>query len=145
MAALAEAGRPGDDVGLVYVVDSELSDHLSGAYAGLIGRGRGAGDPGAALAQDERARAHSVTERAAAALGGVPADIRAGRVEREVVAAAEGRDLLVVVRDGDRSRLGPKSIGKHVRFVVDHAPCPVLLVWPGRAPGVETIPPPPHH
>jgi len=27
--------------------------------------------------------------------------------------------------------------------VVDHVPCPVLLVWPGAAPGVDSIPPPP--
>jgi arsenical pump membrane protein len=31
------------------------------------------------------------------------------------------------------------------RFVVDHAACPVLLVWPGSAPDVASIPPPPHH
>jgi hypothetical protein len=29
--------------------------------------------------------------------------------------------------------------------VVDHAPCPVLLLWPDQAPGVESIPPPPPH
>lgn len=44
-----------------------------------------------------------------------------------------------------RSRLGPKSLGKPARFVVDHAACPVLLVWPEPAPDVATIPPPPHH
>ena len=31
------------------------------------------------------------------------------------------------------------------RFVVDHAPCAVLLVWPGSAPGLGSIPPPPPH
>jgi hypothetical protein len=49
----------------------------------------------------------------------------------------------VLARDGERSRLGPKSLGPASRFVVDHAPCPVLLVWPEHPPGVETIPPPP--
>ena len=34
-----------------------------------------------------------------------------------------------------------KSLGKTTRFVVDHAACPVLLVWPGSAPDVATIPP----
>jgi hypothetical protein len=29
--------------------------------------------------------------------------------------------------------------------VVDHAACPVLLVWPDPAPAVGTMPPPPHH
>ena len=60
---------------------------------------------------------------------------RRGRLEREVVAAAEGADLLMVARDGDDARLGPKSLGPASRFVVDHAPCPVLLVWPREAPG----------
>ena len=68
-----------------------------------------------------------------------------GRAERDVVAASAQADLLIVARDGDRARLGPKSLGKATRFVVDHAACPVLLVWPGSAPGVATIPPPPHH
>ena len=66
-----------------------------------------------------------------------------GRVEREVVrAVAQGVDLLVVARDGDRSRLGPHSLGPATRFVVDHAPCAVLLVWPDEPPGVGSIPPP---
>ena len=68
---------------------------------------------------------------------------RAGRIEWEVVAAAEGADLLVLARDGDSSRLGPRSLGPATRFVVDHAPCPVLLVWPGPAPDMGAIPPAP--
>jgi nucleotide-binding universal stress UspA family protein len=70
---------------------------------------------------------------------------RVGPVEREVVAAADGAELLVVARDGDRTRLGPHSLGPASRFVVDHAPCPVLLVWPESAPDVATLPPPPPH
>ena len=68
-----------------------------------------------------------------------------GRPEREVVQAAEAADLLVVARDGDRSRLGPASLGPATRFVVDHAPCPILLVWPDEAPGVTSIPSPHPH
>ena len=60
-----------------------------------------------------------------------------------VPAAAADADLLIVARDGDRSRLGPKSLGKAARFIVDHAPCMVLLVWPQTAPDIATIPPPP--
>lgn len=60
-----------------------------------------------------------------------------------MVAAAEGADLLMVARDGDRARLGPHSLGRAGRFVVDHAPCPVLLIWPEATPAVTTIPPPP--
>ncbi|CAL9676418.1 hypothetical protein SUDANB105_07917 [Streptomyces sp. enrichment culture] len=70
---------------------------------------------------------------------------RTGRVEREVVAVAEGCDLLILARDGDRTHLGPHSLGPASRFVVDHAPCPVLLVWPEPSPGLSTMPPPPPH
>jgi len=68
-----------------------------------------------------------------------------GHAERVVVSASAQADLLIVARDGDQARLGPKSLGKTTRFVVDHAACPVLLVWPRSAPDVATIPPPPPH
>ncbi|MFI5683329.1 hypothetical protein [Streptomyces sp. NPDC051636] len=67
----------------------------------------------------------------------------ARRFERQVVAAAEGADPLVPARDGDRARLGPRSLGPAVRFAVDHAPCPVPLVWPESAPDLTAMPPPP--
>jgi nucleotide-binding universal stress UspA family protein len=70
-------------------------------------------------------------------------ELREGRVEREVTAAAADADLLVLARDGDLARLGPRSLDRHTRFVVDHAPCRVLLVWPTQAPGLASIPPPP--
>ncbi len=57
-----------------------------------------------------------------------------------MVAAAEDMDLLVLARDGDHSRLGPRSLGPPTRFVVDHAPCRVLLVWPDPPPALETMP-----
>jgi hypothetical protein len=52
-------------------------------------------------------------------------------------------DILVLARDGDRERLGPRSLGPMARFVVDHAPCRVLLIWPDVTPALTTIPPPP--
>ncbi len=60
-----------------------------------------------------------------------------------MVAAAEGASLLIVARDGDDTRLGPRSLGPASRFVVDHAPRPVLLVWPREAPPAGSLPPPP--
>jgi nucleotide-binding universal stress UspA family protein len=68
---------------------------------------------------------------------------RRGHVEHVVVEAAGDADLLVLARDGDRTRLGPRTLGPAARFVVDHAPCRVLLVWPGTPPGLQTIPRPP--
>ncbi|MFK0046234.1 universal stress protein [Streptomyces sp. NPDC090741] len=69
---------------------------------------------------------------------------RTGRAEREIVAAAADSDLLILARDGDRAHLGPRSLGPAGRFIVDHAPCPVLLVWPETAPDTVPPPPPPH-
>jgi hypothetical protein len=51
--------------------------------------------------------------------------------------------VLVLARDGDRERLGPRSLGPATRFVIDHAPCRVLLIWPDTVPELGTIPPPP--
>jgi nucleotide-binding universal stress UspA family protein len=68
-----------------------------------------------------------------------------GRIEREVVAATESADLLILARDGDRTHLGPHSLGPASRFVVDHALCPLLLVWPETAPSLTILPPPPPH
>ena len=59
-----------------------------------------------------------------------------------MVAAIGDASLLVVARDGDRSRVGPHSLGRATRFVVDHAPCAVLLIWPDEAD--RRLPPEPH-
>jgi nucleotide-binding universal stress UspA family protein len=60
---------------------------------------------------------------------------REGRPEREIVnAAAEWAADLVVICSRAQYRgkhdIGPKSVGHVARFVLDHAPCPVLLVRP---------------
>lgn len=131
-------------VTLLYVTPADLAETAHGAYLGLFGRGQPENDPGPRVAEIEAESAAELLDAAAARLGrDCQREERQGRPEREVVAAADGAGLLIVARDGDRSRLGPKSLGKEVRFVVDHAPCPVLLVWPEPAPGTGTIPPPP--
>jgi nucleotide-binding universal stress UspA family protein len=113
---------------------------------GLLGRGHPERDPGTEVARLAAESGTAVLAAAAERLG-TPAALvqRHGRVAREVVAAAAGADLLVLVRDGDVGRLGPHSLGPHQRFVVDHAPCPVLLAWPGTPPDLGSIPPPPRH
>ena len=129
---------------LLHVTPADLAETAHGAYLGMLGRGQPADDPGPRVAEIAAESAAELLDAAAARLGrSCRREEREGRPEREVVAAADGAALLIVARDGDRSRLGPKSLGKEVRFVVDHAPCPVLLVWPEPAPGTGTIPPPP--
>ena len=139
-------GRPDAELVLLYVTPSDVQAVAHGAFAGLLGRGRRDRDPATLVAAAASRAADDVLTAALARVGdkrAVRTAIGAGRVEQAVVTAASGADLLVVARDGDDSRLGPHSLGPAARFVVDHAPCPVLLVWPGRVPGIESIPPPP--
>ncbi|MER8030023.1 universal stress protein [Streptomyces bauhiniae] len=135
------------EVVLLHVSGSEVPGVAHGAFAGLMGRGRAwETDPGDRLQALGDGSAAELLDAAAERLGRpCVREERSGRPEHEVIAAAEGAGLLVLARDGDRSRLGPHSLGPAARFVVDHAPCPVLLVWPEQAPGLGTIPPPPPH
>ena len=149
-ATVAEAAAflPTDaEVTLLHVAPGDVETLAEGSRQGLLGRRRppppGPAEPLRAIS-DEAAEAllGEARERMGREAG---TDRRRGRVEREVVAAAAGMDLLVLARDGDHSRLGPHSIGPAARFVVDHAPCRVLLVWADAPPQVGTIPPPPTH
>ncbi|MGW7409933.1 universal stress protein [Streptomyces sp. NPDC054833] len=134
----------GANIVLLHVTPADVPGAAHGAFAGLLGRGHPERDPGTRLEHLAAASADQLLADAAQRLGRpCTRQDRTGRVEREVVSAAEGADLLILARDGDRTRLGPRSLGPASRFIVDHAPCPVLLVWPETAPGIVTIPPPP--
>lgn len=112
-------------------------------FGSLMGRGRRqrAEDQ---LRQLSEEAATQLLEQAAGRLGRpTTRRLETGFPERVVTAASAEVDYLILGRDGDRSRLGPNSLGKHTRFVIDHAPCRVLLIWPGVAPSVGSIPPPP--
>jgi nucleotide-binding universal stress UspA family protein len=133
-ATVADAAAllpPGADITLLHVAGTEAEALAGASRHGLLGRH----PPPPPAPEPLRA----ISERAAQELLadaesrlGRPArrEARRGRIEREVVAAAESMDLLVLARAGDRRRPGPHSLGHAVRFVVDHAPCGVLLVWP---------------
>ncbi|MFG2734074.1 universal stress protein [Streptomyces harbinensis] len=123
-----------EPVTLLHVTDEEVTAAAHGAFAGLLGRGHGPGeDPARRLEREAAGAAAALLERAAQRLGGpVRRLARTGRTEDEVLAALSGPgsdDVLVCARDGDRSRPGPHTLAPPTRFVVDHAPCPVLLVW----------------
>ncbi|PBC70631.1 nucleotide-binding universal stress UspA family protein [Streptomyces sp. TLI_235] len=147
--ALAPADAP---IVLLHIGDRDVPGAAHGAFAGLMGRRHPRGNPADGWGSDPGTRVEELADAAGRGLLDAAAERlgrpcsrveRSGRVEREVVAAAEGADLLVLARDGDRTRLGPRSLGPATRFVVDHAPCPVLLVWPGPPPGTATLPPHP--
>jgi nucleotide-binding universal stress UspA family protein len=134
---------PGAQISLLHVSPRDVEELAVVGRERLLGR-RPKPQPGPPLREIAAEEALALLERARTRLGR-PAelDARSGRVEREVVKACAGADLLVLVRDG-KPRLGPPSFGPRTRFVVDHAPCRVLVVWAQEPPGIETIPVPKH-
>lgn len=136
----AAALLPEAEVTLIHVAGGEAVAP-GGALAGLLGRRRP--DLEARVAELGDEVAGELLDAAAERLGRPPAarELRRGRPEHEVLDAAGGADVLVV----SRATLdpGPRSLGHAARFVVDHAPCRVLLVWPGEPPDRPPPPPPP--
>jgi nucleotide-binding universal stress UspA family protein len=135
---------PGAEFTLLHVTGDDVAGAAHGAFAGLLGRGHPERDPGDRLEELSATAADELLAAAAERLGRPAAVLRRhGRIEHEVVRAAGDADLLICARDGDQDRLGPRSLGHVARFVVDHAPCPVLVVWPQDPPGLDSLPPPP--
>ena len=145
-AACVDAARSlapaSDDVALLHVTDTAALEAAHGAFTALLGRSRV--DPGVQLEAMADEAAEQVLTAAAGRLGRPARRVRLrGRPEHQVVGAARGAALLIVAREG--AAAGPKSLGKAARFVVDHAACPVLLIWPGPVPEGPPPPPPPPH
>jgi len=134
---------PGDaEVTLLHVAPTDVEDLASHGGARLLGRHPPppSGPPLRAIADEE---AQALLGEALKRFGQSAHTVaRRGKIEREVLDASAGADLLVLARDGE-PRLGPKSLGPRTRFALDHAPCQVLLVWPEQPPGLDTIPLPP--
>jgi nucleotide-binding universal stress UspA family protein len=138
VAAVEGALRHSDsavELVLLHVVPGDPEQAPQDGLAGPLGPRRGF-DSGAAVRRLAEQSGDELLAAAVARAGNRPVRPmrRRGRPEREVVAAAAGMDLLVLTRDGDDRQLGPRSLGPQARFVVDHAPCPVLLVWPTPTP-----------
>jgi len=138
----AAVAPPDAQITLLHVAASDVEQVAARGGARLLGR-HPPPPPDASLRGVSEQEAQALLADARARLGrDARTDSRHGRVEREVVAACAGADLLVLARGGEL-RLGPRSLARHERFAVDHAPCAVLLVWSEPPPGVETLPPPP--
>ena len=135
-ATVAEAAAflPADaEVTLLHVAPADVESVAEGARHGLLGRPRprhhGPPPPTPLRAiSEEAAAALLAVARERLGRDATTVSLR-GRVEREVVEAADQADVLVLARDGDRTRPGPHSLGPAARYVVDHASCRVLLVW----------------
>ena len=87
------------------------------------------------IAEAERASAEEILNEGRRYFADAETIEKEGRPELEIVnLAAEWRADLVLVCSRavypGREEIGPKSVGHVARFVLDHAPCPVLLLRP---------------
>lgn len=139
MEAALEHSHSSDELLLLYVVPGDIEEVPGAVFAGLTRRGRPEVDLGLAARAAVERTADELLAAARARAGNRVVRVlrRRGRPEREVLAAAGGARLLVLTRDGDLRRLGPRSLGPRARFVLDHAPCAVLLVWVGEVPDAD--------
>jgi hypothetical protein len=109
--AAAAAFLPADaEIMLLHVTASETHAVVHGALHGLLGRSHPrAAEPLQTVSEQSArellAEAQTLLGRQAARAA------RCGRVEREVVAAAEAMDLLILARDGDRAHHGRVAWG----------------------------------
>jgi len=132
---LLDAARtllPADaEVTLLHVADADAEAAATAPAAGLLGRRHPHPGPHHTFEALSEQAAGELLDAAAAQLGRpATTSARRGRLEREVTEAARGFDVLLVARDGEPGHPGPKSLAPPTRFVVDHAPCAVVLVWP---------------
>jgi hypothetical protein len=130
----AARGLGATDVTLLYAPSGEAVEASRGALAGLLGRHARP----EVEERVERLSAEAAEALLAAAAERLGRDARRemagdGHPEHVVTDAARDADLLIVARSS--RHIGPKSIRHPQRFVVDHAPCPLLLVWPGEPEG----------
>ena len=122
-------------IGLLYVIDTgprKDIEHTRERFLRPHGRPLLREDE---MQQAEQAAAEDILKEGLRCLPNAEILQRQGRPEREIVnVAAEWQADVVITcpraEYGGKPTLGPKSVGHVARFVLDHAPCPVLLVRP---------------
>jgi nucleotide-binding universal stress UspA family protein len=87
------------------------------------------------MQEAERAVSEEILKVALSDLPQAETLLRQGLPELEIVnAAAEWRADVILIcpraEYGEPPHIGPRSVGHVARFVLDHAPCPVLLLRP---------------
>ena len=120
-------------LGILYVIDTgprKDIEHTRERFLRRPGPPRSREDE---MEQAELAAAQDVLNEGLRYLPDAETFQRLGRPEREIVnVAAEWQADLVIMcprgEYGGKPAIGPKSVGHVARFVLDHAPCPVLLV-----------------
>ncbi len=123
----------GAEIILVHVTDTAATDAWEkNATHHWLGRHQGPRQT-ERFSQAAERTAREILDGALAATEEWPAAARRavaqrGNPEREIVHLAMSEDADMLAIGQHRIALGPHALGHCARFVVDHAPCPVLLV-----------------
>jgi nucleotide-binding universal stress UspA family protein len=120
-------------IGVLYVTDTEPHERMELQRERLLRPSPPPLPVRQQMRQAEEALAQEILEEGNRVLGGAEMLQRTGRPEREIVFMVEEwqADIVVVASGkahGGGKPLGPKSMGHVARFVLDHAPCAVLLM-----------------
>lgn len=131
-------------IGLLYVTDTGPHAEIARKREGLLRPRHPSGPLSERMRQAEVAAAQDILQEGERYLPGAQRLQREGRPEREIVlcAAAWHADLILICPRSPAyggPQLGPRSVGHVARFVLDHAPCPVLLIRP-RADDTFSLP-----
>ncbi len=122
-------------IGLLYVTDQGPHEEIGLLRARHLRPHELRGPRREQMQQAEQYASQDILEEGLRYLPGSEKLSREGRPEREIVncAAEWNADLIVICPRSSRGGeppIGPISVGHVARFVLDHAPCPVLLVRP---------------
>jgi len=122
-------------IGLLYVIDSGPHGEIERQRERFLRQVELAPGRHGQLREAEEASAQDILEEGSRYFAGAERLQRRGRPEREIVNCAVewNADLILLcprTTYGSKPTIGPKSVGRVARFVLDHAACPVLLVRP---------------
>lgn len=122
-------------IGLLYVIDTGPHTEMERQRLRFLRSSEPASPRREQIHQAELVAAREILEEGQQAFPGAETEQRTGRPEREIVsyATAWQADMIVIGSHtpADTHILpGPRSVGHVAHFVLDHAPCPVLLLRP---------------
>jgi len=120
-------------IGLLYVTDLGPHHEIERKREGLLRPRHLSGPLYEKMRQAEITSSQDILREGLHYLPGAQTLSREGNPEREIIqSTAEWKADLIVICPRSPvfggPALGPKSVGHVARFVLDHAPCPVLLI-----------------
>ena len=120
-------------IGLLYVTDSGPHHEIERKREGLLRPRHPSGPLQEKIQSAEVGAAQDILQEGLRYLPQAETLSREGRPEQEIIQCASEwhADLIVICPRSPAfggPALGPKSVGHVARFVLDHAPCPVLLL-----------------